>query len=116
MKNNKRNVNKNLINALIAYRGLDLVSLGRLCDPPVSNAALSMFFAGKAGGERLGTQVTEILRPVLADLMSETFSYQTISTRDFFDVLFPPVSHSESIAPVITEGNNSTLPEKKGEL
>ena len=67
-------VNRNLLYALIAYRGLKLSSLGQLCDPPVTAASLSIFFAGKGGAPRLGTQVAEILRPSLEDLANEIMS------------------------------------------
>lgn len=47
IKNHKRTVNKKLVMALVAYNGLNLVSLGKLCDPPVTNAALCMLLSGK---------------------------------------------------------------------
>ena len=62
IKNHKRTVNKKLIMALVAYNGLNLVSLGKLCDPPVTNAALSMLLSGKYAypNHRLIKQVSGI--------------------------------------------------------
>jgi transcriptional regulator with XRE-family HTH domain len=62
IKKNKRIVNKKLVMALVACNGLNLVSLGRLCDPPVTNAALSMLLSGKPERQsrRLIKQVAEI--------------------------------------------------------
>jgi len=113
MEKTKRIVNKNLLNALITYRGLNLKTLGKRCDPPVTNAALSLFISRKNGSAKLGTQVTEILRPAAADLAAEIAH---LCSQDLLDVLFPPVCvDPESVALPITEENHSTLLERKGE-
>ena len=111
MKKPKRNVNKELLGALLGYAGSSYQDLARRMDPPVSRPMISQIMLDETCNERLMTQVTEILRPALADLMSETFRYQTLSTQVFFDVLFPPVCpHPISVAPPTTEGNDSDLP------
>ena len=70
IKNHKRTVNKKLVMALVAYNGLNLVSLGKLCDPPVTNAALSMLLSGKYDypNHRLIKQVSGIFN-VLPEIL-----------------------------------------------
>ena len=42
MKKYHRSVNKNLLKSLIYFNGLNFEEIGKLCDPPVSKAAISI--------------------------------------------------------------------------
>jgi len=86
MKNNKRNVNRNLVNALIAYGGQNLVTLGRMCDPPVTSAAVCMYLSGKIGDDRIGNQISGILSDVVANLQNDIAGIQN---GNIFEILFP---------------------------
>jgi len=86
MKNKKRSVNRNLIFALIAFEGLNLERLGRMCDPPVTRASISMFLSGIAGGNRLMEQITAILAPSIPELRQEL---EAIDGNELSQLLFP---------------------------
>ena len=86
MKNKRRSVNRNLIFALIAFNNLNLGRLGELCDPPVTRAAISMLLSGKAGGNRLMSQISGILGPTVSGFLQET---STLQNNAPFHVLFP---------------------------
>jgi len=91
MKNNKRSVNRKLINALIAYEGLDLLKIGQQCDPPVSRPAICMFLNGSGGyapGGRLAKQIAEILRPGINPLFDELSLIHMLTPSE---LLFPTV-------------------------
>ena len=61
MKKHKRLVNKKLVRSLMAYNELNLGTLGKQCDPPVTRASISMLLNQKGGAERLMNQISDIL-------------------------------------------------------
>jgi len=113
MKKSKRAVNKKLAGALIGYARSSYQNLAGRMEPPVSRPMISQIMLDATCNERLMNQVTEILRPAAADLAAEIAH---LYGQDLLDVLFPPVCvDPESVALPVTEGNHSTLLEKKGE-
>jgi hypothetical protein len=67
MKKYQRSVNKNLLKSLIYFNGFNFEQIGKLCDPPVSKAAISMLVNEKYMSDRLIKQVSEIFH--LPDLI-----------------------------------------------
>ena len=60
MKKYHRSVNKNLLKSLIYFNGYNFGQIGKLCDPPVSKAAISMLVNEKYMSDRLIEQVSKI--------------------------------------------------------
>jgi len=112
MKKQKRNVNKELIGALIGYAGSSYTDLANRMDPPVSRPMISQIMLDETCNERLMNQVTEILRPAAADL---AVKIHNLFGQDLLDAIFPRV-HPESVAPTETEKDSPDFPERKEKL
>lgn len=100
MKKPKRNVNKELLGALLGYAGSSYQDLARRMDPPVSRPMISQIMLDETCNERLMTQVTEILRPAAADL---AFEVENLYDQDLFEALFPLVSQDTPDGSQLTE-------------
>jgi hypothetical protein len=90
IKKSKRTVNKKLIMALVAYNEFDLIRLGKLCDRPVTNAALSMLLSGKPKyqSKRLIDQVSKLLTVfAIVDIANDIQALAEANTPD--EILFP---------------------------
>lgn len=106
MKKIKRTVNKKMVDALIGYAGMRFQDLADRMDPPVARPSISNIMLNDTANERLQNQVTEVLRPVVAELASEL---RQLHDADLLDALFPCVYH-ESVAPPRTEEHEHNLP------
>ena len=106
MNKNKNNVNKKLVTALMAYKGLNGKTLGDLCDPPVCKVTIHFLLNYGIGSNRLMSRVVEILAPCISDLKRDLDS---ISSLGLFDALFPPLLHASTI----NEEGSDNLPERK---
>ena len=114
MKNNERKVNKKLISALMAYKGLNGITLGELHNPPVSRVIIHWFLKGLSKRSVSRPQIAEILAPVIIDLKNELDS---ISSTGIFEALFPsPPSlyvDNKSVGQENLEKDGDNLPESK---
>ena len=112
MNKNKNNVNKKLVTALMAYKGLNGKTLGDLCDPPVCKVTIHFLLNYGIGSNRLMSRVVEILAPCISDLKRDLDS---ISSLGLFDALFPPAPciNNKSVGREIIEEGSDNLPERK---